>query len=466
MKTPHKNYSVFFLFIGLCAFISGCSSNPSPSDGKQAIQNQITQDAQGRIKLIEFHKINGQLAEINAIKVYSLEFEAEIEFTEDCKWVVGRFGENLSFITSKLINTPSSGFDWNKFLDDTSVHPGTAIKQGHQENISGVIRFEKKENGWSVDGIEITKAKPVANSTDSSLEATKPVKPQQDLVTQTKAAQNHAGLTTQDIPKADEIKQWIDTRISQQSHGLAKLVDFKLNSHPWTNSSEAVRVTIAVEFLQPCKWIFSSEEHTFQFKTVMPTDPDSNIQADNKNIVKVAQANAQYHLYCDLLFEKKTSWNLVGIRPLIGPIGIISIFEEGRIGCVNNLKQIGLAFRIWAANNGSKFPFNITTNFNTSINTGGTMEFCSIGSDGFDANSYLHFQVMSNELGIFCSLLICPSDSSKKPAATYRFLSSSNVSYQIRSGPNVSDANPKEILARCPIHGTILYCDGSVSTGQ
>src|ERR1017187_9579944 len=63
-----------------------------------------------------------------------------------------------------------------------------------------------------------------------------------------------------------------------------------------------------------------------------------------------------------------------------------------RITCVNNLKQIGLSFRIWALDNDGHFPFNVSTN------SGGTMEFCAMGPDGFDRNAALHFQVMSNEL--------------------------------------------------------------------
>src|ERR1035438_6366511 len=66
--------------------------------------------------------------------------------------------------------------------------------------------------------------------------------------------------------------------------------------------------------------------------------------------------------------------------------------RSSRLGCVNNLKQIGLAFRTWAIDNNGPFPFNVSTN------TGGTMEFCEVGSDGFDNNAALHFQVMSNEL--------------------------------------------------------------------
>ena len=39
-----------------------------------------------------------------------------------------------------------------------------------------------------------------------------------------------------------------------------------------------------------------------------------------------------------------------------------------RINCVNNLKEIGLAYRIWAGDNGSKYPMEV------SVTNGGTME--------------------------------------------------------------------------------------------
>jgi hypothetical protein len=64
--------------------------------------------------------------------------------------------------------------------------------------------------------------------------------------------------------------------------------------------------------------------------------------------------------------------------------------RSSRLGCVNNLKQIGLAIRTWAIDNDGHFPFNLSTN------AGGTMEFCGLDSDGFDTNAARHFQVMSN----------------------------------------------------------------------
>ena len=66
-----------------------------------------------------------------------------------------------------------------------------------------------------------------------------------------------------------------------------------------------------------------------------------------------------------------------------------------RINCVNNLKEIGLAFRVWEGDNGNKYPME------TSVTNGGAMEFAERGI------VYPIFQVMSNELGT-PKLLICP----------------------------------------------------------
>ena len=126
------------------------------------------------------------------------------------------------------------------------------------------------------------------------------------------------------------------------------------------------------------------------------------------------------------------------------------------ITCVNNLKQIGLAFRTWEIDHDGQFPFNVSTN------AGGTMELCATGADGFDSNAALHFQVMSNELST-PRILVCPKDWSRKPAAGFASLQASNVTYRVRSGTNINETIPTEVLALCPIHGNILHCDGSVT---
>jgi len=126
-----------------------------------------------------------------------------------------------------------------------------------------------------------------------------------------------------------------------------------------------------------------------------------------------------------------------------------------RISCANNMKQIGLAFRVWSIDHDDNFPFNVSTN------QGGTLELCQPGSDGFDRNAVFHFRVLSNELST-PKILVCPADTKKTAAASFELLGPANISYQICSGPDVSDANPSTVLVICPIHNNVILCDGSL----
>jgi hypothetical protein len=126
--------------------------------------------------------------------------------------------------------------------------------------------------------------------------------------------------------------------------------------------------------------------------------------------------------------------------------------------CENNLKLIGLAFRTWALDHDDQFPFNVSTK------AGGSKEHCVLGSDGFDQNAALHFKVLSKEL-LDSKYLVCPADAAKQPALDFSTLEARNVSYQLRSGTNISDTAPGEILAICPIHKHTLRCDGAVERG-
>jgi len=69
-----------------------------------------------------------------------------------------------------------------------------------------------------------------------------------------------------------------------------------------------------------------------------------------------------------------------------------------RIACVNNLKQIGLSFRIWSGDNQDRYPMRVP---NTEGGTAGNL-----------VNPlfvYSHFAVLSNELNT-PKVLACPSD--------------------------------------------------------
>jgi hypothetical protein len=116
------------------------------------------------------------------------------------------------------------------------------------------------------------------------------------------------------------------------------------------------------------------------------------------------------------------------------------------VTCVNNLKQIGLGFRIWAADHNDKNPFEVSTN------AGGVMELVTV-KDGLRQNGYLIFQCMSNELTVPL-LLVCPQDKRKQPAKDWASLRESNVSYVFPAS--------NDVLVVCPIDGNVLYSDGTV----
>ncbi len=77
--------------------------------------------------------------------------------------------------------------------------------------------------------------------------------------------------------------------------------------------------------------------------------------------------------------------------------------QPQKINCANNLKQIGLSFRIWAGDNGDRYPMQL------SVTDGGTMEWVSAGA------VWPHFLVMSNELNT-PRIQVCPVDKSRVKA--------------------------------------------------
>ena len=95
--------------------------------------------------------------------------------------------------------------------------------------------------------------------------------------------------------------------------------------------------------------------------------------------------------------------------------------------CINNLKQLGLAARIWADNK-DVLPPDILS--------------------------------MTNEMTT-PKILVCPADTRRQAAASWASWSGANCSYE-HLAPSGSDTEPQRVLFRCPIHGHLTLSDGSV----
>ena len=90
---------------------------------------------------------------------------------------------------------------------------------------------------------------------------------------------------------------------------------------------------------------------------------------------------------------------LLASLPRVGP-------SHPVVYCFNNLKQIGLAFQMYAEDNNNHYPMH------ASVTNGGTMEFIATGL------VFPHFRVMSNELST-PKTLICPEDKHRTYATNF-----------------------------------------------
>src|ERR1017187_7362001 len=136
----------------------------------------------------------------------------------------------------------------------------------------------------------------------------------------------------------------------------------------------------------------------------------------------------------------QSAFNLVALLVIVAVLAILAAMllpalaraktKSTSINCVNNLKQTGLAFRVWEGDNGDKYPMDVP------MARGGTKEFDT------GADTFRHFQFMSNELST-PKILFCPADT-RTVANNFARLKNQNVSYFV--GLEAKDTFPQRFL--------------------
>jgi len=141
-----------------------------------------------------------------------------------------------------------------------------------------------------------------------------------------------------------------------------------------------------------------------------------------------------------------SAFTLVEVIVLILVIGLLALvflphmvprqYPEGfRLSCVSNLKEIGVANRIWAGDNGDLVPSQQT------VASNGWRDFLTNADQG--AKCWLNYAIMSNELGQAPKLIVCPSDERIAADSFTNIFDNSNVSYFV--GVSANDMQPQSI---------------------
>jgi prepilin-type N-terminal cleavage/methylation domain-containing protein len=111
-----------------------------------------------------------------------------------------------------------------------------------------------------------------------------------------------------------------------------------------------------------------------------------------------------------------------------------------RIACTNQLRQMGLGCKIWASDNGDRFPVQVPAS------EGGPLNQAQLATPPYNA-AYVYqvFAVLSNELST-SKLVLCPSDtrSAATSFSTAGGFNNLNVSYFV--GKDASEAAPQMLL--------------------
>jgi prepilin-type N-terminal cleavage/methylation domain-containing protein len=154
------------------------------------------------------------------------------------------------------------------------------------------------------------------------------------------------------------------------------------------------------------------------------------------------------------ILKQNKAFTLIELLVVIAIIAILAALllsalaaakrKAQRINCVSNIKQVGIAFRLWEGDNGDRYPMAVSTLYN------GAKEkiYTQNNSGGGAPTTYgltNVFVVMSNELST-PKILFCPSDSVRSATTNFTVLANDNQNMSYFVCGDAAETYPQMIL--------------------
>jgi prepilin-type N-terminal cleavage/methylation domain-containing protein len=149
------------------------------------------------------------------------------------------------------------------------------------------------------------------------------------------------------------------------------------------------------------------------------------------------------------ILKQKKAFTLIELLVVIAIIAILAAMllpalaaakrKAQRINCVNNLKEVGLAFKVWEGDNGDKYPMAVST-----ASGGAKEDVAQSGVTGLVGGLTNAFLVMSNELST-PKLLVCTSDTRTAATNWLQFAGATSFLSYFLCG-DAADTYPQMIL--------------------
>ena len=146
MTDMKKYFLSVACFAGLILMNSCSMTDDRESKANEYLQQKINSESKGALKLDNFQKTNGYDQDIMGMKIYVLEWTADVSTIQEC-WKYGNLVEGYWGNFSVWTQSPSG---WEA---QASLHKH--FGEGANIRLTGDSKLQKTEQGWRVEAISV-----------------------------------------------------------------------------------------------------------------------------------------------------------------------------------------------------------------------------------------------------------------------------------------------------------------------